>query len=350
MLLVRDPPHHHFSALLWDELCDPSRMTDLPPTIPPHGTRSGGWRWPRMPRPNWTPPSGKQLLSAGGKQLLRAVTPRWAWPATWRTRPPKPPRRSPLARWRTRSTKPPQALPPGSQGPQIDALPQSASPSQRMFALRPGPSFWIGLFVLLLLGLLGAVSGGVGAALWFMSLVAFGTGLFGWIRKRRTLWFGTVTGDGVAALLVGSLVMGTAGIAFAATTSPPKPQPTIVVASSASPSQPMPTPTPSASETPTPTPTPADTPTPTPMPSAPASTEAPPGPVPAPATTAAPPAAPIPAPPPPAPQGPQYVTKAVHAGAYCSGYEQGWYGYTAAHVRMRCTSTAGDARLRWRAA
>ena len=95
-----------------------------------------------------------------------------------------------------------------------------------MFVLRPGPSFWVGLSILLLLGLLGAVSSGLGSALWFMSLVAFVTGVLALIRRRRTLWFGTTTDGGVAALLIGSLVMGTAGLAMAGTSDPPKPQPT----------------------------------------------------------------------------------------------------------------------------
>jgi hypothetical protein len=198
--IVRNTRCRHIQAFLSHDLCEPSRVNDVPPTSPPEGTPPGGWRWPLMPRPNWTPPSGKQLL--------RAVAPRWSPLATWRTRLPKLPRWRPLASW-SRRTKPSQALPAPLQSPQIDALPEgrSTAPNQRMFALRPGPSFWIGLSVLLLLGLLGAFSGGVGAALWFMSLVAFGTGLFGWIRRRRTLWFGTATGDGVAALLIGSLVV-----------------------------------------------------------------------------------------------------------------------------------------------
>jgi hypothetical protein len=226
-----------------------------------------------------------------------------------------------------------------------------------MFSLRRGPSFWIGLSVLVLFGLLGAVSGGLGAAMWFISLAGFGTGLFGWIRKRRTLWFGTVTGDGIAALLIGSLVMGTAGIAFGAATSPTTPA--IAVPSlSVSPTHPT---TPSATETtiptptPTTTPTPADTPTPTPTPIPSASTEAPSAPAtaaaPAP-TTAAPPATTAAPPPPPAAtaQVRQFVSGVVVNGQFCKKINTGWYGYTSKHVLEICKVLAAGETPHWQPA
>jgi hypothetical protein len=42
------------------------------------------------------------------------------------------------------------------------------------------------------------------------------------------------------------------------------------------------------------------------------------------------------------------VTGVVHAGAYCS--QHGWFGHTATHLRMRCTTSATDSRYRWRRA
>src|SRR5450759_660440 len=154
-------------------------MNEVPPTSPPEGT-PGGQQWPHMNPPNWTSPGGQQRPPTG--------PPRWTPPSTWGTRPTKPPRWTPPTSWRN---------PPS--GGRASGLPNP--PAQRMFVLRPGLSFWVGLSGILLLGLLGAVSSGLGSALWFMSLVPFVTGLVALIRRRRTLWFGSTTDGGVAALL-----------------------------------------------------------------------------------------------------------------------------------------------------
>ena len=47
---------------------------------------------------------------------------------------------------------------------------------------------------------------------------------------------------------------------------------------------------------------------------------------------------------PPAPSG--TVVGVVTPGAFCSAH--GWYGWTKAHVRMRCTTSSTDTRYRWR--
>lgn len=40
----------------------------------------------------------------------------------------------------------------------------------------------------------------------------------------------------------------------------------------------------------------------------------------------------------------------ITPGAYCVTTYSGWYGYTTTTTLMRCTTTATDTRLRWRAA
>ncbi|MBC7310802.1 MAG: hypothetical protein H5T81_12350 [Tetrasphaera sp.] len=46
------------------------------------------------------------------------------------------------------------------------------------------------------------------------------------------------------------------------------------------------------------------------------------------------------------PRYPDYVTP----GAFCAQAYAGWIGYTVTGVKMRCTTSATDSRLRWRAA
>jgi hypothetical protein len=107
-------------------------------------------------------------------------------------------------------------------------------------------------------------------------------------------------------------------------------------------------PAPSRSPSPSPARPPTSAPTPASVAVVPSRTSAPPttrppAPPPAPSTTK-------PATRTTAPQAParQFVSYAVHPGAFCS--EHGWYGYTSKGTLMRCTTTATDTRYRWRAA
>lgn len=50
---------------------------------------------------------------------------------------------------------------------------------------------------------------------------------------------------------------------------------------------------------------------------------------------------------PPAPSAPRY-SGTVSPGAFCAKAYSGWIGYTVNGVKMKCTTTSSDSRLRWR--
>ena len=49
-----------------------------------------------------------------------------------------------------------------------------------------------------------------------------------------------------------------------------------------------------------------------------------------------------------APSPPHYPN-AVTAGAYCAKQYEGWHAHTSTGVRVKCTTSPTDSRLRWRA-
>jgi len=120
--------------------------------------------------------------------------------------------------------------------------------STRMFTFQKTPTLWVGIAALVALFLMG-LPAGVGATLWFLSLVPFCTGLLALLRRRRTVWFGHTTTRGVYALIISGLLLGTVGLANAAsalpsTTTTPSGPSSLPTAPSPSASTPTPTGTP----------------------------------------------------------------------------------------------------------
>lgn len=136
-------------------------------------------------------------------------------------------------------------LPPQTQG----ARPTSVSVAfKRMFTFQKTPTLWVGIATLLVLFLLG-LPAGVGATLWFLSLVPFCTGLLALLRRRTTVWFGQTTSRGVYALIISGILLGTVGLANAASSLPEATSTqagpsSLPAADSTSPNTPTPTATP----------------------------------------------------------------------------------------------------------
>jgi hypothetical protein len=340
---LRRGARSHRPRICVRRLCDDRHMKKKPPVS------SSGWTAPwgkqppvPTPPPGWSPPSGQQPPPPyQAQQVPPPAFPGWSQPPHEEPTSGVGSRWTAPSTWGTRPMGSPEAQPEGPPG--------------RFIELKPRPVFWVGLGGMLLLGLLGAVSSGIGSALWLMSLVPFGTALVALIRRRRTFWLGSATTGGVATLLAGSLALGGVGLALipasGATVAQPRTvafaSPSIIRTTPVAPPTISATPTPTPSDTPTPsiTPSASDTPTPTPTPPQPVAfptqttqaTSAPTTAAPAPATTAAPP-------PPPATQ---YVGGTVVKGQFCKNINAGWYGYTASHQLVQCRPATPGGKNQW---